>query len=64
MPHPTCEAEPLGYYRRMIVRTSKGWQVRSEKGKNLSADDLSKDEAKKRLAMVEFFKRSKKGRKG
>ena len=42
--------------RFVIVKTSQGHQVRSEKGKNLSAPDLSKSEAKDRLAQVERFK--------
>lgn len=46
----------------MIVRTKKGWQVRSEDGsKNLSSDDLTKEEAEKRLAQVEYFKKKKPG---
>jgi hypothetical protein len=44
----------------MIKRTSKGYQVKSEKGKNLSAPDLTKKEAEKRLAQVEMFKNMKK----
>jgi hypothetical protein len=40
----------------MIVQTPSGHQVRSEAGKNLSAPDLSKEEAKARLAQVERFK--------
>lgn len=40
----------------MIVKTKQGHQVRSEKGRNLSAPDLSKDEAEARLAQVERFK--------
>ena len=40
----------------MIVKTKAGYVVKSEKGKNLSADDLTKDEAEKRLATVEMFK--------
>ena len=42
--------------RRMIVKTKEGHQVRSEKGKNLSAPDLTKKEAQERLAQVERFK--------
>lgn len=33
--------------------------MKSEKGKNLSADDLTKEEAEKRLAQVEAFKNMK-----
>lgn len=40
----------------MIVKTSKGYQVKSEKGKNMSKPDLSRAEAEKRLAQVEYFK--------
>lgn len=45
-----------------IKKTSKGYQVKSESGKNLSKPNLSKKAAKKRLAQVEYFKH-KKGRK-
>lgn len=40
----------------MIVKTKGGYQVRSERGKNLSADDLTLQEAKDRLAQVERIK--------
>jgi hypothetical protein len=40
----------------VIKRTQHGWQVRSEKGKNLSAPDLPKEQAEKRLKQVEWFK--------
>ena len=40
----------------MIKKTSKGFKVTSEKGKNLSSPDLSKGEAEKRLKQVEYFK--------
>lgn len=40
----------------MIRKTAKGYQVKSEKGKNLSADNLTKEQAKKRLKQVEYFK--------
>lgn len=40
----------------MIVKTKRGYQVRSEAGKNLSADDLTKEEAQERLKQVERFK--------
>lgn len=43
----------------MIKKTSKGYQVKSREGKNLSAPDLTKDQAKKRLALVEYFKHAK-----
>lgn len=42
----------------MIVKTKKGYQVKSEDGeKVLSKPDLSLAAAKKRLAQVEYFKR-------
>jgi hypothetical protein len=41
----------------MIKKTGKGFQVTSEKGKNLSKPGLSKGQAEKRLAQVEFFKK-------
>ena len=41
----------------MIVKTSKGHQVVSEKGKPLSKPNLTKKQAKARLAQVEHFKR-------
>lgn len=40
----------------MIVKTGKGYQVKSEGGKNLSRPNLSKAEAERRLAEVEMFK--------
>jgi|WetSurMetagenome_2_1015567.scaffolds.fasta_scaffold62516_2 hypothetical protein len=40
----------------MIKKTSQGYKVTSEEGKNLSAPDLSKAGAHKRLAEVEYFK--------
>jgi hypothetical protein len=46
----------------MIKKTSQGYQVKSESGKNLSASDLTKKEAEKRLRQVEMFKHMK-GRK-
>lgn len=44
----------------MISKTSKGYQVKSESGKNLSKPNLSKPQAEKRLAQVEYFKNKKK----
>ena len=44
----------------MIVKTSKGYQVKSEKGKNLSKPNLTKEQAHKRLRQVEHFKHKKK----
>jgi len=40
----------------MIRKTKTGYVVKSEKGKNLSKKTLSKKQAKKRLAQVEYFK--------
>lgn len=40
----------------MIKKTSQGYKVTSESGKNLSAPDLTKAEAHKRLAEVEWFR--------
>jgi hypothetical protein len=40
----------------MIKKTAKGFQVKSESGKNLSKPNLSKREAQRRLEQVEFFK--------
>lgn len=44
----------------MITKTKSGYQVRSESGKPLSKPNLSKAQAKKRLAQVEYFKKKKK----
>lgn len=43
----------------MIVKTPSGYMVTSEKGRPLSAKNLTKAEAKKRLAQVEMFKHMK-----
>ncbi len=40
----------------MIQKTQQGYVVKSESGKNLSKPNLSKGEAVKRLAEVEYFK--------
>lgn len=40
----------------MIKKTKSGYQVKSEKGKNLSKGTLTKGQAEKRLAQVEYFK--------
>lgn len=40
----------------MIVPTKNGYQVRSESGKHLSADNLTLEEAHDRLKEVEKFK--------
>lgn len=43
----------------MIVKTSKGYVVKSEKGKNLSRPYATRQQAEKRLSQVEYFKRKK-----
>lgn len=43
-----------------IKKTSKGFQVKSESGKNLSKPGLSKAAAEKRLRQVEYFKHNPK----
>lgn len=40
----------------MITKTSKGYKVKSESGKNLSKPNLTKAQAVKRLQQVEYFK--------
>jgi len=40
----------------MIIKNSKGYFVRSEKGRNLGGPYRTKAEAEKRLRQVEFFK--------
>lgn len=45
----------------MIVKTSKGYVVKSEKGRNLGGPYKTKAEAKKRLRQVEYFKHRKSG---
>jgi hypothetical protein len=40
----------------MIRKTKGGYKVLSESGKNLGGPYKSKEEAKKRLRQVEFFK--------
>lgn len=46
----------------MIKKTSEGFQVKSESGKNMSKPNLTKAEAHKRLAQVEWFKHHPKGK--
>ena len=43
----------------MIRKTSGGYKVLSEKGKNLGGPYKTRAEAEKRLRQVEFFKRRK-----
>lgn len=40
----------------MIVKTKKGYVVKSEKGRNLGGPYRAKEEAQKRLKQVEYFK--------
>lgn len=40
----------------MIKKTGSGYVVKSEGGKNLSKPNLTKEQAKKRLQQVEYFK--------
>jgi hypothetical protein len=44
----------------MIKKTTGGYKVLSEKGKNLGGPYKTRAEAEKRLRQVEFFKRRKK----
>ena len=46
----------------MIVKTSRGYVVKSEKGKNLSKPLPTKEKAEERLRQVERFKHIKKGK--
>jgi hypothetical protein len=43
----------------MIKKTTRGYKVLSEKGKNLGGPYKSKGAAQKRLRQVEYFKRAK-----
>ncbi len=43
----------------MIVKVKEGYQVLSEKGKNLGGPYKTLEEANKRLRQVEVFKRHK-----
>ena len=43
----------------MIKKVKQGYQVLSEKGKNLGGPYKSKAEAQRRLRQVEFFKHRK-----
>ncbi len=40
----------------MIIKNAKGYSVRSESGRNLGGPYKTKEEAKRRLRQVEFFK--------
>jgi hypothetical protein len=47
----------------VIKKTSRGYKVTSEDGKkNLSKDNLTKEQAVKRLQQVEFWKHQKGGK--
>ena len=43
----------------MIVKTNKGWVVKSEKGKILSKPYKTRVEAEERLAQIEYFKKKR-----
>ena len=40
----------------MIKKTSQGYKVVSHTGRNLSSKNLTLEEAKRRLAEIEYFK--------
>ena len=44
----------------MIVKTNKGYVVKSESGKTLSKPYTTKEQANKRLQQIEYFKNKKK----
>jgi hypothetical protein len=44
----------------MIIKTAKGYAVKSEKGKNLGGPYKTREEAQKRLRQVEYFKHKRK----
>ncbi|MBI2817369.1 MAG: hypothetical protein HYX72_10555 [Acidobacteria bacterium] len=46
----------------MIKKVKDGYQVLSEKGKNLGGPYKTKEEAEKRLRQVEYFKHKKPSR--
>lgn len=48
----------------MIKKSGKGYQVKSESGKNLSKPGLSHGKAEKRLEQVEYFKNGGKAKGG
>ena len=43
----------------MIVKTDKGYVIKSEKGRILSKPYTTKEEAEKRLKQIEYFKHKK-----
>jgi hypothetical protein len=46
----------------MIRKTSTGYKVTSEKGKNLSKPNLTLEEARKRLIQIEYWKKHKRNK--
>jgi hypothetical protein len=48
----------------MIVKTSKGYMVKSQEGKNLGGPYATKDQAQARLNQVEMFKHMQQDRLG
>ncbi len=44
----------------MIVKTSKGYVVKSESGKNLSSPYKTKQQAQQRLNQIHYFQSKKK----
>jgi hypothetical protein len=65
--HVTGDTDFCGHFnileakedKSMIKKVAGGYQVLSEKGKNLGGPYKSKTEAEKRLRQVEFFKHKK-----
>lgn len=53
-PHGTCDGTLL-----IIVKVKGGYKVVSTKGENLGGPYKTKEEAKRRLHQVEFFKHRK-----
>ena len=43
----------------MVVKTSQGYQVLSEKGKPLNKPNLTRKQAEKRLAQIHYYKNKK-----
>jgi hypothetical protein len=64
-PHLDCQcgdADCPGRDRSFLISEVARYQVKSESGdKNLSSNDLTEEEAKKRLAEVEYFKKKTNG---
>jgi hypothetical protein len=58
--NPALNRQKIGGGGWMIKKVKGGYQVMSEKtGKNLGGPYKTREEAKKRLRQVEFFKRKK-----